>query len=141
MTAKDFGFATSGFPRGSSAGGPRPTTARHSAWRRISSRSCSRPATRRGRVRRPDGGRAVRRPDLDRLLQNRVAVAPLKPGWDATPAPRETADEASPRSAGGCGMRNAPELVEVDSDRLEDVLRRAERALDEKDAALVRAVF
>src|SRR5436309_7443010 len=51
------------------------------------------------------------------------------------------AGEASPRSAGGCGMRNALELVEVDSDRLEEVLRRAEQALDEKDAALVRAVF
>ena len=33
------------------------------------------------------------------------------------------------------------ELVEVDSDRLEEVLRRAEQSLDEKDAALVRAVF
>jgi transposase len=43
--------------------------------------------------------------------------------------------------AGGCRMRNALELVEVDSDRLEEVLRRAERSLDEKDAALVRAVF
>jgi transposase len=38
-------------------------------------------------------------------------------------------------------MRNALELVEVDSDRLEEVLRRAEESLDEKDAALVRAVF
>src|SRR5215831_9319068 len=57
------------------------------------------------------------------------------------PAPREMAGEASPRSAGGCGMRNALELVDVDSDRLEEVLRRAEQALDEKDAALVRAVF
>jgi transposase/ribosomal protein S13 len=38
-------------------------------------------------------------------------------------------------------MRNTPELVEVDSDRLEEVLRRAEQSLDEKDAALVRAVF
>ena len=55
--------------------------------------------------------------------------------------PRETAGEASPRSAGGCRMRNALELVEVDSDRLEEVLRRAEQSLDEKDAALIRAVF
>ena len=55
--------------------------------------------------------------------------------------PRETAGEASPRSAGGCRMRNAPELVEVDSDRLEEVLRRVEQSLDEKDAALIRAVF
>src|SRR4051794_32229273 len=38
-------------------------------------------------------------------------------------------------------MRDALELVEVDSDRLEEVLRRAERSLDEKDAALIRAVF
>jgi hypothetical protein len=38
-------------------------------------------------------------------------------------------------------MRNAPELVEVDSDRLEEVLHRAEQSLDEKDAALIRAVF
>src|SRR4051794_23583758 len=51
------------------------------------------------------------------------------------------AGEASPRSAGGCRMRNTLELVEVDSDRLEEVLRRAERSLDEKDAELIRAVF
>src|SRR5262245_34789235 len=51
------------------------------------------------------------------------------------------AGEASPRSAGGCRMRNTLELVEVDSDRLEEVLRRAEQSLDEKDAALIRAVF
>jgi transposase len=38
-------------------------------------------------------------------------------------------------------MRNSPELVEVDSARLEEVLRRVEQSLDEKDAALVRAVF
>jgi transposase len=38
-------------------------------------------------------------------------------------------------------MPNALELVEVDSDRLEEVLRRAEQSLDEKDAALIRAVF
>src|SRR3954465_10513735 len=38
-------------------------------------------------------------------------------------------------------MRNAPELVEVDSTRLEEVLRRVEQSLDEKEAALVRAVF
>jgi transposase len=38
-------------------------------------------------------------------------------------------------------MRNSLELVEVDSDRLEEVLCRAEQSLDEKDAALVRAVF
>src|SRR3954471_8021996 len=55
--------------------------------------------------------------------------------------PREMTGEASPRSAGGCEMRDALELVDVDSDRLEEVLRRAEQALDEKDAELVRAVF
>src|SRR5437764_14359951 len=55
--------------------------------------------------------------------------------------PREMAGEASPRSAGGCRMRNALEFVDVDSDRLEEVLRRAERSLDEKDAELIRAVF
>ena len=38
-------------------------------------------------------------------------------------------------------MRNTPELVEVDSDRLEEVLHRVEQSLDEKDSALVRAVF
>ncbi len=38
-------------------------------------------------------------------------------------------------------MRNALELVDVDSERLEDVLRRAEQSLDEKDAELIRAVF
>src|SRR5215469_6451696 len=35
----------------------------------------------------------------------------------------------------------APELVEVDSARLEEVLSRVEQSLDEEDAALVRAVF
>jgi transposase len=38
-------------------------------------------------------------------------------------------------------MRNTLKLVEVVSDRLEEVLRRAEQALDEKDAELIRAVF
>jgi len=38
-------------------------------------------------------------------------------------------------------MRNALEFVDVDSDRLEEVLRRAEQSLDEKDAELIRAVF
>lgn len=55
--------------------------------------------------------------------------------------PSEMAGEASPRSAGGCRMRNTLELVDVDSDRLEEVLRRAEQSLDEKDAELIRAVF
>ena len=55
--------------------------------------------------------------------------------------PRGMAGEASPRSAGGCGMRNALELVEVDSEELEEVLRRVEQSLDEKDGTLVRRVF
>ena len=38
-------------------------------------------------------------------------------------------------------MRNALELVEVDSEEVEDVLRRVEQALDEKDSTLVRRVF
>ena len=38
-------------------------------------------------------------------------------------------------------MRNAPELIDVDSEELEDVLRRVEQALDEKDSTLVRRVF
>lgn len=38
-------------------------------------------------------------------------------------------------------MRTTPEIVEVDNTQLEDVLRRVEQALDEKDSALIRAVF
>ena len=38
-------------------------------------------------------------------------------------------------------MRNSPELVEVDSAELEDVLRRVEQALDGKDSTLIRRVF
>jgi transposase len=38
-------------------------------------------------------------------------------------------------------MRTTPEIVEVDNSQLEDVLRRVEQALDEKDAALIGAVF
>jgi transposase len=38
-------------------------------------------------------------------------------------------------------MRSTPELIEVGSDRLEEVVRRAEQSLDEEDAALIRAVF
>jgi transposase len=38
-------------------------------------------------------------------------------------------------------MRNALELVEVDSTRLEEVLRRVEQSLEEEDSALVRAIF
>jgi hypothetical protein len=38
-------------------------------------------------------------------------------------------------------MRYAPEIIEVDSTQLEEVLRRVEQALDEKDSKLIRAVF
>jgi transposase len=38
-------------------------------------------------------------------------------------------------------MPKAPEIVEVDNTQLEEVLHRVEKALDEKDAALIRAVF
>jgi transposase len=38
-------------------------------------------------------------------------------------------------------MRGAPEIIDVDGTRLEEVLRRAEPALDAADFAVVRAVF
>ena len=38
-------------------------------------------------------------------------------------------------------MRGAPEIIDMDSTRLEEVLRRAEPALDAADFAVVRAVF
>jgi transposase len=38
-------------------------------------------------------------------------------------------------------MSNVPEIVEVDNAQLEEVLHRVEQALDDKDAALIRAVF
>jgi hypothetical protein len=38
-------------------------------------------------------------------------------------------------------MRSSPEIVEVDSSQLEEVLRRAEQSLDEQDAELIRKVF
>ena len=38
-------------------------------------------------------------------------------------------------------MRNAPELIEVKGKELEDVLRRVEQSLDEKDSILIRRVF
>jgi transposase len=38
-------------------------------------------------------------------------------------------------------MRNAPELIEVESKELEEVLRRVEQSLDEKDSTLIRRVF
>src|SRR5262245_43743785 len=38
-------------------------------------------------------------------------------------------------------MRKAPEIIEVDSARLERVLRRVWQALDEKDATLIRRLF
>src|SRR5262245_29914590 len=38
-------------------------------------------------------------------------------------------------------MRRAPEIIDLDGARLEEVLRRAEPALDAEDFAVVRAVF
>jgi transposase len=38
-------------------------------------------------------------------------------------------------------MRNASEIIEVDDRQLDDVVRRAAQALDEKDATLIRRVF
>lgn len=38
-------------------------------------------------------------------------------------------------------MRSSPEIVEVDSTQLDEVLHRVEQSLDEKDAKLIRAVF
>ena len=38
-------------------------------------------------------------------------------------------------------MRDSPETLEVDGAQLEEVLRRAEQALDERDAALIRRLF
>jgi transposase len=38
-------------------------------------------------------------------------------------------------------MRSSPEIVEVDSTQLDEVLHRVEQSLDEKDATLIRAVF
>jgi transposase len=38
-------------------------------------------------------------------------------------------------------MRNAPQILDVDDTRLEEVLRRVEEALDAQDAALIRALF
>lgn len=43
--------------------------------------------------------------------------------------------------AGRRRMRNAAEIIDVDNAHLEDVLRRVERTLDEKDATLIRRVF
>jgi hypothetical protein len=38
-------------------------------------------------------------------------------------------------------MRHAPEIIDVDDARLQDVLRRVEQALAAEDAELVRALF
>ncbi|HKB41430.1 MAG TPA: IS66 family transposase [Gemmataceae bacterium] len=38
-------------------------------------------------------------------------------------------------------MRNAPEMIDVDTTQLQEVLQRAEQALDAKDVGLIRAVF
>jgi transposase len=47
-----------------------------------------------------------------------------------------------PHLAAGCRrMRNSPEIVEVNHTQMEEVLRRVDQALDEKDTKLIRAVF
>ena len=76
---------SSGSPRAASRGGPRPPTAGHSAWPRISWRSCSRPATRREPARRPTGGRWGRRLDPALTGPCRIAAGLLHWGPDATP--------------------------------------------------------
>jgi transposase len=38
-------------------------------------------------------------------------------------------------------MRNAPQIIDANDAQLEEVLHRVEQSLDEKDAALIRAVF
>jgi hypothetical protein len=38
-------------------------------------------------------------------------------------------------------MRKAPEIVTVDSRQLDELLRRVDQSLDEKDSELIRAVF
>ena len=48
---------------------------------------------------------------------------------------------AASGSIGGCRMRTAPELLEVDDKQLEEVLRRAEQSLDEEDSRLIRRLF
>ena len=45
------------------------------------------------------------------------------------------------RSAGCRGMRTTPEIIDVDSTRLEEVLGRVEQALDTEDATLIRRLF
>ncbi len=55
--------------------------------------------------------------------------------------PRAMAGDADSGSIGGCGMRTAPELLDVDDKQLEDVLRRAEQSLDEEDSHLIRRLF
>src|SRR5262245_12920535 len=142
MTGKGFGSATSGLPRAASRGGLRPPTARHNVLPHISWRSCSRPATRRGPARRPTGDRWGRR--LDPALTGACTTVAGLLHWGPDGMPRRHEGDGRrrpPRSAGGCGMRNTPGPVEVDSDRLEEVLRRAERSLDEEDSELIRAVF
>lgn len=44
-------------------------------------------------------------------------------------------------TAGRIMTRNTPEIIEVDPRQLQDVVRRAEKSLDEPDAELIRAVF
>src|SRR4051794_37762097 len=142
MTVKDSGSATSGFLKGASRGGLRPPTVGHNAWPHISWRSCSRPATRREPARRLTGGRWDRRLDLALMGSCSSAAGLLHWSPDVMPRwPQGDGRRSLSSVSRGCRMRNALELVDVDSDRLEEVLRRAEQSLDEKDAELIRAVF
>ena len=44
-------------------------------------------------------------------------------------------------TAGRIMMRKTPEIIEVDPHQLQEVVRRAEKSLDQSDAELIRAVF
>ena len=55
--------------------------------------------------------------------------------------PRETAGEAAPCPPVAAGCETRRSSSKWTATRLEEVLRRVEQSLDEKDAALIRAVF
>ena len=77
---------SSGSPRADSRGGHRPPTARHNVLPHISWRSCSRPATRRERARRPTGGPWGRR--LDPTLTDSCRIAAGLLHWSPDGMPR-----------------------------------------------------
>src|SRR5581483_5593699 len=134
--ARGFGFATSGCRAAASHGGPRPPTAMPSVWPLTNWPCCSRPATRRARVRLPTGV-----PWALNLTLRQTALAcwrkPCSISLHAKIAGRAKG-RGRPTLLAGCHrMRKAPEIVEVDSTQLEKVLRRVEQALDEKDSQLI----